>query len=64
MRCLSFVLLFVAQAAWARVPYQPLAEEVELPPVLEDEIYERAVYVDPVSESRATGEYATRMHSC
>ncbi|XP_030245583.1 uncharacterized protein LOC115564895, partial [Drosophila navojoa] len=55
MRCLCFVLLFVVQAAWARVPYQPQAEEVELPPVLEDEIYERAIYVDPVSESRAAG---------
>lgn len=58
MKFASLLLLFVAQAAWARVPYQPLPD-VEVPPVLEDEIYERAIYVDPLPETRAAGEFQT-----
>lgn len=49
MKFACLILLIVASAAWARVPYP--VEEVELP----EEVYERAIYVDPLPEGRAAG---------
>lgn len=49
MKCACLILLIVASAAWARVPYP--VEEVEVP----EEVYERAIYVNPLPEGRAAG---------
>ncbi|XP_034108491.1 uncharacterized protein LOC117570766 [Drosophila albomicans] len=54
MKCICLLLLVVAPAAWARVPLQPLPD-VELPPLMEEEIYERGIYLDPLPEARASG---------
>ncbi|KAM8708062.1 hypothetical protein ACLKA7_015090 [Drosophila subpalustris] len=53
MKCFCLLLLVVAPAAWARVAI-PSLPDVELPPVIEDEIYERAVFENRAAACQVT----------